>query len=101
VLLGSSVDAGVWVAVISLGATIIGGAIVMAWRLGGLDTSVKGLGRQMEQNTGRLDVIEAKADAAKETATAAVAAANAVASSVQRRRTDIDWGGAEHRGGPA
>lgn len=94
----ATVDASVWVAVISLGVSIIGGAIIMAWRLGGLNTSVKLLEKSLDGNTKRLDVIEAKADGAKDTATAATSAVAVLSSSIQRRRDDADWSGFERRG---
>lgn len=69
-----------WVGVVTIAISLITGAIIMAWKLGGLNTTVNGLGDQLRANTARLDVIDAKADAAKETATAAVATATAAVS---------------------
>lgn len=77
----AQVDPGLVAAVITLGGSIVGGALIMAWRLGALSTRVDNLKEQLRMNTNRLDLIEAKADGAKESAQAAVAAATAVARS--------------------
>lgn len=88
VALGAIDVAAIWAALIGLGGTIIGGAFIMAWRLGGLSAIIKNVEERMRENTARLDVIDAKADAAKDAATAATAASSAIASTLQRRRTD-------------
>lgn len=91
----ATVDPAVWAALIGLGGSIIGGAILMAWRLGGLSTKVDLLIEQQRTNTNRLDVIDAKADGATSAATSATAAAQAanatataMAATIQRRRDD-------------
>lgn len=80
--------AAIWAALIALGGTILGGAFVMAWRLGGLSSNLENVEERIKENTARLDVIDAKASAAQTAATAATAAASAISSTLQRRRTD-------------
>lgn len=75
-------DTGTTLAVIvPTAVAILGGGLTMAWRLGALSTKVENLTDQLRTNTNRLDIIDAKADGAKEAASAAVAAATAVARS--------------------
>ena len=81
-LLASSTDTGaILAAVIPTAVAILGGGLTMAWKLGSLSTRVDSLTEQLRGNTNRLDIIDAKADGAKEAASAAVAAATAVARS--------------------
>lgn len=71
-------DANAVIALIALCVSIIGGALVMAWRLGGLERTVKDVSERVKETNQKLEVIDAKADAAKESATAAIAATSAI-----------------------
>lgn len=66
-------------ATIPLGAAIIGGGLTMAWRLGGLERTVKNLVDEMKDMRTEVKVIDAKTDAAAVAATAAAASAAALA----------------------
>lgn len=78
----ATVDTGAILAVVvPTAVAVLGGGLTMAWRLGSLSTKVENLSDQLRMNTNRLDIIDAKADGAKEAASAAVAAATAVARS--------------------
>lgn len=76
---GTTDTATVLAVIVPTAVAILGGGLTMAWRLGALSTKVENLTEQLRTNTNRLDIIDAKADGAKESASAAVAAATAVA----------------------
>lgn len=80
-MFGTADTGAVLAVIIPAAIAILGGLIALVWRVSALTTKVEYLGGLLQLNTNRLDTIEAKADGAKETAQAAVAAASAVARS--------------------
>lgn len=99
--MAAGVDPSAWAAFIGVGVSIIGGALIMAWRLGALSTKVENLGGQLDDNTHRLDAIDAKADQARELASAATATAQAATataqSTAQTVSTVLRFGGRRQR----
>lgn len=65
-------------ATVPLAVAIIGGGLTMAWRLGGLERTVKDLVGDVKDMRTEVKVIDAKTDAASAAATAAAAAAAVV-----------------------
>ncbi len=91
-----TIDGSTLIAIIApLAASIIGGGLAMAWRLGGLERSVHDLVEDVSRLDTKVDLINAKADGASATASATAAAVSAIASTVQRepgartRRDDL------------
>ena len=75
-LILSAVDPVALIAIVTpLCVSIIGGALAMAWRLGGLERTVKDLVSDVGDMKVQMDKIDAKSDAAASAATAAAAAA--------------------------
>ena len=53
-----AVDGSVWAAVITLSGSIVGGALIMAWRLGTLSTKVEETSNDMRGVLRRLENVE-------------------------------------------
>lgn len=70
---------------IPLAIAIIGGGLTMAWRLGGLERSVKDLSNDVTEMRTEVKVMDAKTTSASAAATAAAASAAALAT-VQSER---------------
>lgn len=58
--------------------SIVGGALAMAWRLGGLERTVKDLVTGQNDMNHKIEVIDTKTDAAINSATAAISAVSAI-----------------------
>ena len=80
----ATVDSATLVAIIlPLAVSIIGGGLAMAWRLGGLERSVKDLVDDVGKLDTKVDLINAKAEGASAAASATAAALSTVAGTIR------------------